>query len=98
MIKEFTPTNWDDAINIVEALKAGDTAIVDFSRLDKEMAVRAMDFTMGAVHGLDLGFDYGEDRSGRLYYCFGDEAVLGHWLNDRPHPSNVLLFPGVRVG
>ena len=51
--RTFTPTAYEDASAIVEALKDGRVAVVCIEELDRASFVRIFDYLMGALQALD---------------------------------------------
>ena len=51
--RTFTPTAYEDASAIVEALKDGRVAVVCIEELDRATFVRVFDYLMGAMQALD---------------------------------------------
>ena len=54
-IAVFSPTNYRDVENIIDALKGGKTAIVHLTDLKTETAIRVLDMLSGAVYAIDGG-------------------------------------------
>ncbi len=51
----FKPENYSDVEKIIDCLKMGKTAIVHFTGVKPETAVRILDMLSGAVYALDGG-------------------------------------------
>ncbi len=51
----FSPTSYDDVEKIIDAIKAGKTAIVHLTELKTETAIRVLDMLSGAIYALDGG-------------------------------------------
>ncbi len=54
-VSVFSPTSYDDVQIIIDAIKAGKTAIVHFNELKTETAIRVLDMLSGAIYALDGG-------------------------------------------
>ena len=54
-VSVFSPTSYDDVQAIIDAIKSGKTAVVHFSGLKTETAIRVLDMLSGAIYALDGG-------------------------------------------
>lgn len=54
-VSVFCPTSYDDVELIIDALKAGKSAVVHFKELKTETAIRVLDMLSGAIYALDGG-------------------------------------------
>ncbi len=54
-VSVFSPTSYDDVQAIIDAIKAGKTAIVHFKELKTDTAIRVLDMLSGAIYALDGG-------------------------------------------
>ena len=54
-VSVFSPTSYNDVEMIIDAIKAGKTAVVHFKELKTETAIRVLDMLSGAIYALDGG-------------------------------------------
>ena len=54
-VSVFSPTSYNDVETIIDAIKAGKSAIVHFNGLKPETAIRVLDMLSGAIYALDGG-------------------------------------------